>query len=223
MINALRFIFLTELRLLWRHSQEWLYPIGFFILVISLFPLAFSPDPQFLKTYVPGCIWLAALLSSLLAIENVFLSDREDQHLEQLLLSQIPLSLILLSKLCAQWLVTELPLILLIPIFSIWFNLSLPTTYALCISLLLGTPILTLIGSMGVALTLGLRQQGILLSLLFLPLVTPVLIFGVSIVQQAQSGLTIAGPIAFLAGLTLLAITFLPIVIAATLRVSMDD
>lgn len=223
MMRATWYIFHTELILLLRRSQEWLYPLGFFVIVISLFPLAFTPDPIFLQKYVPGCIWIAALLASLLAVENVFHSDMEDGNLEQLVLSQTPLTMIMFAKMSAQWIVTELPLVLLTPILGCMFHLSLSTIAALCTSLLIGTPILTLIGSLGVALTLGLRQQGMLLGLLILPLVTPVLIFGVNIVQQEQAGFSIAAPLAFLAGLSVLAITALPWAIAATLRIGLDD
>jgi heme exporter protein B len=223
MMKAIWFIFYTEMVLLLRRSQEWLYPLGFFVIVISLFPLAFTPDPAFLQKYIPGCIWIAALLASLLAIEHVFYRDVEDGNMEQLLLSQTPLTLLVMAKLCAQWIVTALPLILLTPMLSLLFHLPLYTMMTLCLSLLLGTPILTLVGSLGAALTLGLRQQGVLLGLLMLPLVTPVLIFGVNIVQRGQSGFAIAGPLAFLAGLAVLAVTLLPWAIGAALRVGFDD
>lgn len=223
MMKAAWCVFYTELLLLLRRSQEWLYPLGFFVIVMSLFPLAFTPDPVFLQKYVPGCVWIAALLASLLAIENVFHTDIEDGNLEQLALSPTPLTLTLSAKLLAQWLVTEFPLVLLTPVLGIMFHLSASAIFALCTSLLLGTPILTLIGSLGVALTLGLRQHGVLLGLLMLPLVIPVLIFGVNIVQQSQAGFRIAAPLAFLSGLTILAITLLPWAIAATVRVGLDD
>ncbi|VVC76935.1 Heme exporter protein B [Aquicella siphonis] len=223
MLKTVWYVFYTELILSWRRSQEWLYPLGFFAIVISLFPLAFTPDPAFLQKYVPGCIWIAALLASLLSVEYLFFTDSEDGHLEQLLLGPAPLSLIMGAKLGAHWLVTEFPLILLTPLLCIMFHLSLATTLALCLSLLFGTPILTLIGSLGVALSLGLRQQGVLLGLLILPLVTPVLIFGVNIVQQSQSGLSLAGPLAFLAGLSVFTVTLVPWAVAAAVRVSMDD
>lgn len=223
MLKTAGFIFKTELLLLWRRSQEWLYPLAFFIIVISLFPLAFTPDPAFLQKYAPGCIWIAALLASLLSIENVFFTDMEEGYLEQLILSQIPLSFLMLIKLSVQWLVTQLPLILLTPLLGFLFHLPVSTTMALCFSLLLGTPILTLTGSLGVALTSGLRQQGVLLGLLVFPLVTPVLIFGVSISQQARESLSITGPLAFLGGLSVLAITLLPWTIAATVKVGADD
>lgn len=223
MLKAAGFIFKTELLLLWRRSQEWLYPLSFFIIVISLFPLAFTPDPAFLQKYASGCIWIASLLASLLSVENVFFTDTEDGYIEQMLLSPIPLGVLMLIKLSVQWLVTQLPLILLVPVLGFLFHLPVFTTLALCLSLIVGTPILTLTGSLGVALTLGLRQQGVLLGLLIFPLVTPVLIFGVNISQQAQEGLSIAGPLAFLGGLSVLAITLLPWTIAATVRVGADD
>ncbi len=223
MLRAVWFVFYTEIILLLRRSHEWLYPLGFFVIVISLFPLAFTPDPVFLQKYVPGCIWIAALLASLLSIENVFVTDTEDGHLEQWLFGEIPLTILMLAKLCAQWLITQLPLIILTPILGALFHLPWSSSVALCLGLLLGTPILILTGSLGVALTLGLRQQGVLLGLLVLPLLTPVLIFGVNIVQQAQAGLSITAPLAFLAGLSTMALTLLPWAIAATVRVSMDD
>lgn len=223
MLKTAWFVFCVEFTLLFRRSQEWLYPVAFFVIVTSLFPFAFTPDPLFLQTYMPGCIWIAALFASLLSIGNIFFTDLEDGGIEQLLLSHPPLTLILFAKLGAQWVATQLPLILLTPLLGGLFHLPIDTIFILCLSLLIGTPILTLVGSLCVTLTLGLRQQGVLLSLLVLPLVTPVLIFAVSLVQQTQTGFAIAGPLAFLAGLLILALTFLPWAIAATLRVGLDD
>ncbi len=222
MLKVIRFVFYLEMILLMRRSQEWLYPLGFFFIVVSLFPLAFTPDALFFQKYFSGCVWIAALLASLLAIENIFSTDIEDGHLEQLLLCPIPLVLLVLIKVSARWVVTALPLILLTPILGLLFHLSFMVTVMLSATLLLGTPILTLIGSLGAALTLGLRQQGVLLGIIMLPLVTPILIFGVSIMQQYQAGFSIAGPIAFLSGLFILALTLLPISIAASLRISID-
>lgn len=219
----MRYLFYTELLLLLRRSQDWLYPLAFFMIVICLFPLAFTPDPVFLQKYVPGCIWIAALLASLLSIDNVFFSDLEDGYIEQLLLSHGSLSLVMLTKLAAQWLVTQLPLILITPVLGLMFGLSLQVIIALCLSLLFGTPILTFIGGIGAALTIGLRQQGAMLGMLILPLVVPVLIFGVNVAQQAQAGFSIAGPLAFLAGLCVLVVMLMPMAIGTTLRVGMDD
>lgn len=223
MLKIVWFIFYTELVLLWRRSHAWLWPLSFFVIVVSLFPLALTPDPIFLQKYIPGCIWIASLLASLLSIENVFLTDVEEGYLEQCLLSQLPLTLLILAKLCAQWVMTEFVLIVLTPILGILFHLPALTIEVLAFSLLLGTPILTLLGSLVVALTLGLRQPGALLGLLILPLVTPVLIFGMNMVQQAQAGLSITGSLAFLAGISVLAITLMPWAIASTLRISQDD
>ncbi|OGT37769.1 MAG: heme exporter protein CcmB [Gammaproteobacteria bacterium RIFCSPHIGHO2_12_FULL_37_14] len=215
-------VFYLELVLLLRRSQEWLHPLGFFIIVVSLFPLIFTPNTELLQKFIPGYIWLAALFANILAIENIFLADMEDGNLEQLFLSQLPLTLLILTKLCARWLVAELPLIFFIPLLGLLFNLSAPTVIILCVSLLLGTPILICIGSLCVALTLGLRQQGILLGLIILPLVTPTLILGVTCVQQFQAGFSILGPLAFLAGVSVFTITLLPWVIASTLKISYE-
>lgn len=219
----MRYLFYTEILLQLRRSQEWLYPLAFFVIVICLFPLAFTPDQAFLQKYIPGCIWIAALLASLLSIENIFFTDLEDGFIEQLLLSDASLTIVMLAKLSAQWLVTQLPLILLTPILGLMFGLPANVVVALCLSLLFGTPILTLIGGLGAALTIGLRQQGAMLGIMILPLVTPVLIFGVNVAQLAQAGVSIAGPLAFLAGLCLLAVTLLPLTIGVTLRVGVDD
>src|SRR5438105_4314713 len=119
MIKPLCYIIYTELLLLLRRSQEWLYPLGFFVIVISLFPIALSPDPIFLQKFIPGCIWIAALLANFLSIENVFFNELEDGNLEQLLLSPIPLAISILAKLFARWLITQLPLIFLAPILGL--------------------------------------------------------------------------------------------------------
>jgi heme exporter protein B len=223
MLTSFNHLFYTELLLLVRRSQDWLYPLGFFVIVLCVFPLAFTPDPAFLEKYIPGCIWMAALFANVLAVETIFYTDLEDGHLEQLLLSEVPLTLLVLAKLAAQWIATSLPLILLTPLIGLMFHLSSNVIFAMCLGLLLGTPILTLIGCLCVALTLGLQQQGVLLGLLILPLVTPVLIFGVNIAQQAQAHFSIIAASAFLAGLLVLVITLLPWAIAATLQISLDD
>lgn len=223
MLTLSRYLLHTELTVLLRRSHEWLYPLGFFLMIVSLFPLAFSPDPVFLQKYAAGCIWIAALLASLLSAEFIFTADLEDGYLEQCQLSAVPFAWHITIKLCAQWLTSELPLILLTPILGWLFHLSPMVIGALCMSLLCGTPILTCIGSFGVALTIGLRQQGALLGLLILPLLVPVLVFGVSITQQAQVGLSVKGPVAFLAALTLITIALLPWTIATTIRIGLDD
>ncbi len=215
--------FYTELLLLRRRSQTWLYPLCFFTLVICLFPLAFTPDPVFLQKYIPGCIWIAALFAGLLSVENIFFTDMEDGYLEQLLLSDMPLSIAILMKMTAQWLVAQLPLVILTLLLGLVFTLPLSVVLALCASLLVGTPTLLMVSALAAALSIGLRQQGTMLGLLVLPLITPVLIFGVNIAQQAQAGFSIAAPLAFLAAISLLAITLLPWAIASALRVGVDE
>ena len=223
MLTVFHTLFGFELRLLLRRSQEWLYALGFFVMVVSLFPLAISPDPLLLKKILPGCLWIAALLASLLSMENLFFSDIEEGYLEQLLLSPHPLAWLILAKLCAYWLATELPLILLTPFLGMLFHLSAPAIGVLFLSLLLGTPILVLMGGLGMSLILGLRQQGVLLSLLILPMLIPVLIFGVSAVTQTVAGFSPLGPLLFLAALLVLAISFLPWTISAALRVGVEN
>ncbi len=216
-------IFKHECLIMLRQSQEWLYPISFFIIVICLFPLAFSPDPAFMTRYLPGCIWIAALFANLLTLQNIFATDIEDGHLEQCVLSKTPLALLLFAKIAATWLIATAPFVLLAPLLGYLFGLSLPVSLVLALSLLLGTPMITLIGSLGVALTFGLRQKGMLIGLLILPLITPILIFAVSVVTQMQSGFSVAGPLAFLSGCCLISLLIFPWIIAATVRIGLDD
>jgi heme exporter protein B len=223
MLKAACSFFYFELLLAFRRAQDWIHPISFFIILMLFFPLAFSPDPIFLQKHLAGCVWIAALFASILSLMHLFHTDLEEGFLEQLILSSSPFGLLLFAKLLAHWLLSALPLILLTPIIGILFHTPLEITGILALSLLLGTPILTFVGALGVALTLGLRQQSILLGLLILPLFIPVLIFCVSMVQQFQAGFSIMGIVAFLAGLCLLTLLFLPWAIAATLRIGLDD
>ena len=223
MLRVLGRLFWYDLLIFFRRSQEWLYPLGFFIIVLSLFPLAITPDPVLLQKLAPGIIWISALLASLLALESVLLSDIEEGYIEQLLLNSHPLSLLLMTKMTAHWLVAEMPLILIVPVMGWLFHLSSATIGMLMLTLLLGTPILSLIGMLGMTLTFGLRYQGALLGLLILPLMIPVLIFGVGTVQQYSAGFSALGNLAFLSALLLLAGCFMPWVIAVTLRMGMDD
>jgi heme exporter protein B len=220
---SMRYIFYTEVLLLWRRSHEWLYPLAFFMMTMSLFPLAFTADPLFLKKIMPGCIWLALLFATLLANGNIFATEVEDGYLEQLILSDTPLTLVIFIKIIAHWLIVQFPLILIAPLIGLVFHLNVDTIVMLCVTMFLGSPILTLIASLSVALTFGLRQQGVMLGLLMLPLITPVLIFGVNIVHEANAGFAVLGPCAFLAGLCVLSLTLLPIAIASALKISIDD
>lgn len=223
MLKAFASLFYFECVSHLRRKHEWLYPLGFFLIVMTLFPLCLTPDTTILRQYVIGFIWLAVLLSSLLSINHVFIADIEDSHLEQALLSHLPLTLIVMAKLSAQWLFGSLPFILLAPLLALFFHAPIEVLPALLFGLFVGTPIITLIGSFAVALTLGLKHQGILLGLIMLPLLIPVLIFGINLAQQAQEHLPLISGCFFLLGLCVLSMTLLPCAIAYTLRISLDD
>lgn len=212
-----------DLLLAFRHRGELANPLLFFIIVITLFPIGISPQPKTLALIAPGVIWVAALLATLLSLDSLFRSDFEDGTLEQLVLSPHSLSLLVLAKVLAHWLVSGLPLIIISPILA--YALFLPTDAypALLLSLLLGTPILSLIGSIGVALTVGLRRGGMLLSLLILPLYIPILIFAASAVNVAADGFNFSGQLYLLSALLALAITLSPFATAAALRISLSS
>jgi len=215
-------VLLRDLRLGVRKRSEWLQPILFFILVVSLFPLGVGPSPQTLASIAPGVIWVAALLATLLSLERLFRSDFEDGALEQLLLSPHSLALLVFAKVLAHWLLTGLPLIIISPLLGVLLHLPGEGIAALPLTLLLGTPILSLVGAIGVALTVGLRRGGVLLTLLVLPLYTPALIFGATAIAAASSGLPITGHLALLGAMLVLALTLAPLAAAAGLRISVD-
>lgn len=223
MLRAFLCLFYYECLSRFRYLHEWLYPFGFFLVVMMLFPLALTPDPHVLQQYVAGFFWISALLANFLSINHIFAADDEDGHLEQSLLSTLPFTLIIIAKLCSHWLFATAPLILITPIASLFFHLQSDALIPLICALLLGTPIFILIGSLCMALTQGLKQQGALLGIMMFILLIPVLIFGITIVQKAEAHLPILGEFAFFAGITVFAITLLPSVIAHTLRLSIDD
>ncbi len=211
-----------DLQIAIRKRSELLNPILFFILVVSLFPLGIGPEPRLLGEIAPGIIWVAALLATLLSMERLFRSDFEDGALEHLLLSPHALSLLALAKVLAHWLVTGLPLILVSPLLGVLLHLPTEAIRVLPLTLLLGTPILSLLGAVGVALTVGLRRGGVLLTLLVLPLYVPVLIFGTAAVAAAGAGLPVSGQLALLGAMLALALTLSPLATAAGLRISAD-
>jgi heme exporter protein B len=216
MLNLFCYVFYTELLLRLRSSFEWLYPICFFIIVITLFPLALSADAGFLQKYSPGIVWLAALLAIFLSINHFFVSDTEDAHLEQWVFKQDTAYFVLLAKIIAAWISIILPFILIMPFIGVLFHLSAITILYLILSLLIGTPLLFLIGIFCAALTIGLSQSGLLLSLLMLPLTVPILLFSILICERAA-------PMLFLLGITLLAVLFLPFAILALLRIGVGE
>lgn len=220
-LNIFLVILQRDLLLSFRNKAEFVNPLMFFVIVIVLFPLAFGSDSTLLKQLTSGIIWVTALLATCLSLETIFRSDFEDGSIEQFTLSRYPLTLLVTAKILAHWITFGLPLIA-ISLFT-GFVLSLPnqTIIALCITMALGTPVLSLIGAITVALTIGLRG-GMLLSLLILPLTMPVLIFSMLAVQNASIGQSISAEVYFLAGILVLAITLAPIATAAALRIRLS-
>lgn len=197
-------------------------PLLFFAMVVALFPLGLGPAPDKLADFGPGILWIIALLSNLLTSDAVFRSDFDDGSLEQLLLAPQPLYLSVLAYICAHWLVTGLLLALVSPVFALMLNLPTQAIGALFASLLLGTAVLSLVGGIGAALTVGLKRGGMLISLLILPFYMPVLIFGSAAVQAAVNG-SPAGPyLALLGAMLSLAVALAPFAVAAGLRISVD-
>ena len=211
-----------DLNLALRRKNDSLSSLFFFIVVASLFPLGIGPEPTLLTIIAPGMVWIAALLAAMLSLGRVFADDFQDGTLDQLVLAAIPLPLAVLSKTTAHWISSGLILTIASPILAIQFNLDSQSTLILMLSLLIGTPLLSLIGSIGAALTLATRGGGMLLSLLVLPLVIPVLIFGAGAVDAHQAGLPIDGHFYLLGAMLTIALFFAPIATAASLRIAVE-
>jgi heme exporter protein B len=221
-MNAFIAVIRRDLLLAMRRKSEVLTALFFFIIVVSLFPLGIGPEPLLLKKIAPGVLWVAALLSTMLSLNRLFATDHADGTLEQLVLSPTPLGLLVAGKIAAHWLTSGLPLVLLAPVLGLQFDLDASALWILIGALMLGTPLLSLIGSIGAALTLGVRGGGVLLSLLVLPLYVPALIFGAGAVEAHISGLGAAGHLSLLAALLALAVFFAPWATTAALRVSLE-
>lgn len=211
-----------DLTLALRRRAEIMNPLMFFVIVVTLFPLGLGPDPNLLQTLAPGVIWVAALLAAMLSLESMFHSDFEDGSLEQLIMSSNPLSLTILAKIIAHWLLTGLPLMILAPFLAVLLRMPSDAIPVLIVTLALGTPTLSLIGAIGVALTVGLRRGGVLVSLLILPLYIPVLIFGAGAVDSAAGGLPVSAHLYLLGALLALAASLAPLAAAAALRISVE-
>ncbi|MCK3655581.1 heme exporter protein CcmB [Pasteurellaceae bacterium Macca] len=211
-----------EITIALRKPAEILNPLWFFLLVITMFPLLMGPNPELLSKIASGTAWVAAVLSALLSFERLFRDDYLDGSLEQLMLLPTGLAQIALAKVIAHWLLTGLPLILLSPITAILLSLDTHVWFALVLTLLLGTPILSCLGAIGVALTVGLRKGGTLLSLLVLPLFLPVLIFAASILEASLLNLSYSGHLAILGAMLAMALTLTPFAIAGALRISLQ-
>ena len=222
MLVALRCVIHRDLLLAVRRSSDVLTVLLFFVIVVSLFPLGIGPDPALLRTIAPGVIWVAALLASMLALQRMFSSDNADGTLEQMLLGATPLGMIVGAKVLAHWLVSGLPLVLISPALALQFDFPREFLGTLVLSLFLGTPVLSLIGAIGTALTLGLRGGGALLALLVLPLYVPVLIIGAGAAEAAVSGLGGQAQLLLLGALLVFAAAFAPWAAAVALRISME-
>jgi heme exporter protein B len=220
-LNIFFVILRRDLTLAFRNKSEFINPLMFFVIIIILFPLAFGSDSALLKQLTSGIIWISALLATCLSLEAIFRSDFEDGSIEQLTLARYPLTLLVSAKVTAHWLTFGLPLIIVALLTGLVLSVPSQTMLALLITLFLGTPVLSLIGAITVALTIGLRG-GMLLSLLILPLYMPVLIFSMLAVQNATVGQSIAAEIYFLSGILVLAITLAPITTAAALRIRLS-
>lgn len=221
-LGAMRAIFMRDLRLALRRRADTAAALFFFVIVASLFPLGVGPEPALLRTMAAGVLWVAALLASMLSLGRLFSDDHADGTLEQLMLSVCPLPLIVLSKMAAHWLCSGLMLSLVAPLLALQFDLPGEAIGVLLITLLLGTPLLSLIGGIGAALTVGVRGASVLLSVLVLPLCVPVLIFGAGAVDAAVSGLTVSAHYSLLAAMLVAALFLAPWAAAAALRIALD-
>lgn len=215
-------VLLRDLQLASRRRIDALLPLAFFLVALSLFPLGVGPEPKTLREIAPGIVWVCALLASMLSVGQLFAGDMADGSLEQMLLAPASAVAVAAAKCSAHWLLTGLPLIIATPLAGLVFNLSAPALQALVFSLMLGTPILSLLGGLGAALTLGLRSGGMLLILVVLPLATPALIFGAGAVGMVESGLSASGHFSLLGALLIVTALGAPVATAAALRISTD-
>ncbi len=211
-----------DLRLALRNRGDLFNPLVFFVLVASLFPLGVGPDKNTLQIMGGGVIWVSALLANLLAMDSMFRSDFEDGSLEQIMLAPQPLWLTAMAKVFSHWLVTGLPITLLSPVLAVMFSLPAEAIPAVAITLLIGTPLLSLVGAIGAGLTVGLRKGGVLLSLLTLPLYIPVLILGTGAVDAAIHNMPWTPHLLWQGVLLAMGVTFAPLAISASLRVSVS-
>jgi len=221
-----RSVFMTvlrrDLKLASRRRIDALLPLAFFMVALSLFPLGVGPEPKTLQEIAPGIVWVCALLASMLSVNALFNGDLADGSLEQMLLAPTSSIALAAAKAAAHWLLTGLPLIVATPLAGLMFGMSAPAIAALALGLTLGTPILSLLGTLGAALTLGLRSGGMLLILIVLPLATPALIFGAGAVGMVEAGLSASGHFSLLGALLICSLIGAPVATAAALRISTE-
>jgi len=222
MAEVLRAVLYRDLLLAVRQRSDVAVALLFFVIVASLFPLGVGAEPSLLRAIAPGVIWVAALLSSLLSLGRLFAADHADGTLEQMLLGAAPPGALAAAKILAHWIVSGLPLVAIAPVLALQYDVPAALYGVLALSLLLGTPVLSLIGAIGAALTLGLRGGGVLLALLVLPLYVPVLIMGAGAVEMASAGMGGQGQLLLLGAMLVVSAAFAPWAIAAALRISVE-
>jgi heme exporter protein B len=221
-IQAFSALVRRDLSLALRRRNELLLPLIFIMVTVSLFPLGIGPGSDLLARIAPGVIWIAALLATVVSLDSLFRSDYEDGSLEQFMISGQPLPLLVLAKVLAHWLIAGLPVVLLSPLLALWLNLDAQAWWVMLASLALGTPILSLIGAIGVGLTLGLRRGGQLLSLLVFPLYVPVLIIATAAIMAVLDSLPFVPFLGLLLAGLLTSLTLAPFAAAAALRISLS-
>lgn len=221
LIPAARAMLARDLRLVWRRRGDAAQPLLFALLVVSLFPLALGDTPALLARIAPGVLWAAALLAGLLTLDTLFRGDADDGSLEQMLMAPIPLGWLIAVRVLVHWLTTALPLVLLAPVLAEFLYLPPALRPVLVLSLLLGTPLLSLVGAVVAALTVGMRRSGMLLALLALPLYVPVLVFGAGSVMAAAQDLPHAGALLLMAAGLAAALVLAPMAAAAAIRIAL--
>jgi heme exporter protein B len=222
MTSAILAVARRDLLLARRRRVEALLPLGFFVIAAGLFPIGVGPEPQTLRQIAPGVVWVCALLAAMLSVTQMFASDHQDGSLEQMLLSPQPLSAVVLGKVLAHWLSSGVPLVLASPLIGVLFDMNGRAIAMLATTLLLGTPILSLLGAVGAALTLGLRSGAALVFLLVLPLTVPALIFGTGAVGAVDAGLSAQAHLSLLGALLIVTLLGAVPAAAAALRISLD-
>ena len=221
-MSAIWAIARRDLLLARRRRVEALLPLVFFVVAAGLFPIGVGPEPQTLRTIAPGVVWVCALLAAMLSVTQMFASDHQDGSLEQLLLAPQSLTALVIGKVLAQWLSSGVPLVLAAPLIGVLFDMSAPAIGMLTLTLVLGTPVLCLLGAVGAALTLGLRSGAALVFLIVLPLTVPTLIFGTGAVGAVESGLSARAHLSLLGALLIFTAIGAPVATAAALRISLE-
>ncbi len=222
MLKTVAAVVYRDLLIALRRRSDLANTVLFFVLVVSMFPFGVGPEPNLLRAVGPGVLWVAALLASMLALSRMFAADYADGTLEQMVMSPVPLSMVVFGKVAAHWLVTGVPLVVLAPVLALQFGVPTGAYGTLMLSLALGTPVLSLIGAIGAALTLGVRGSGVLTALLVLPLYVPVLILGAGAVDGAAAGLDVSAHLLLMGALLVFAAAFSLWPVAAALRVSLE-